>query len=58
MDRGKIRPIYSELQGYLSQMPTVSTSRAKELWLQPNKAIDELTEISGKDYSRFKTNPE
>lgn len=53
----KIKPIYSELQGYLSQIPNKSDSYAQELWNQPNKAIDELITISGKDYSRFKTSP-
>jgi len=56
-----IRPIYSELQGYLSQ-----TSKEKSIsdamydafiWDQFNTVIDELNSISGNNYDRFKINP-
>lgn len=56
----KIRPIYSQLQGFLSQAPTI-----KELpfvtdpsfWTQYNQAIEELNQISGVNYDRFLINP-
>ena len=55
MDKEKIRPIYSELQGYLSQMPNHGFSSSEELWKRPNEAVDELINISGKqEYTRFK----
>ena len=59
--KNKIRPLYSELQGYLSQAPTTSTPHDsfgdKSLWLQYNEAVDLLSSESGKDYSRFKIEP-
>lgn len=52
----KIRPIYTELQGYLSQAPKKESGHIfeSELWEQVNGAIDELNEISKSDYSKFK----
>lgn len=52
-----IKPIYAELQGYLSQAP--SNDKANDLydvnlWEQANQAIDELSRVSAKDYNRFK----
>ncbi|MBU1046874.1 hypothetical protein KKH36_03805 [Patescibacteria group bacterium] len=57
----KIRPIYSELQGYLSQAPEPipgreTTSNGVEIVEQLNSSIEELEEISGDDYSRYKEN--
>lgn len=55
-----IRPIYSELQGYLSQAPEEAKIQLiydKNLWDQANQAIDELSRISGEDYNRFKMTP-
>lgn len=52
-----IRPIYTELQGYLSQAPSaekVVYLYDKSLWDQLNGVIDELNEKSGEDYSKFK----
>lgn len=52
-----IRPIYQELQGYLSQAPGGDKIRIiydDNLWEQVNQAIDELNSISGEDYNRFK----
>jgi hypothetical protein len=52
-----IRPIYQELQGYLSQAPGGDKIRLiydDNLWKQVNQAIDELNSISGEDYNRFK----
>lgn len=56
-DNINIRPIYTELQGYLSQAPTIEKVPYiydKPLWEQLNKAIDELNEKSGGDFSKFK----
>ncbi|MCL4200572.1 hypothetical protein KJZ67_04520 [Patescibacteria group bacterium] len=59
----KVRPIYSELQGYLSQTPSVkATTDAiydNVFWSQINASIDELSTVTGTDYSRYKieTNP-
>jgi len=58
----KIRPIYSELQGYLSQTPAVKDSSDwtsdSSFWNQYNNAIQELNDVSGKKYDRFKIQPE
>ena len=58
----KIRPIYSELQGYLSQAPklesTIDRSTYSTLWTQVNNTIDELNKASAKNYDGFKINPE
>ena len=59
--KNKIRPIYQELQGYLSQTPVPDkpyiTTEDESLWSQMNLAIDELNEITGKNYDRFKITP-
>jgi len=60
-DKGKIRVIYGELQGYLSQ-----TSKPKSPtdifatnapWERYNDAIADLSKITGDDYSRFVIRP-
>jgi len=57
----KIRPIYEELQGYLSQTPLpkepYDSSDDSSLWEQYNQAIEELNNISGKNYDRFRITP-
>jgi hypothetical protein len=55
-----MRPIYAELQGYLSQAPTLDkyVIYSAEVWQHANGTIDELSRISGEDYSRFKITPE
>jgi len=58
-EKEDIRPIYSELQGYLSQAPNgkielITYTKGKGLWEQVNETIDELSKITGNDYSRFK----
>lgn len=53
----KIRPIYSELKGYLSVAPNIETvfdSAAVDLSKQFNDSIDELNTVTDKDYNRFK----
>lgn len=56
-----IRPIYHELQGYVSKAPSSdknSTIYDAQLWESANQAIEELNKISGVDYSRFKMTPQ
>ena len=56
-----IRPIYHELQGYVSKAPSSDTTgyiQDPELWESANKAIEELNKITGEDYNRFKMVPE
>lgn len=57
--KDKIRPIYSELQGYLSQAPEATSGRERiyddtSLVEQLNSSIQELEQLSQKDYSRYK----
>ncbi|MCK5466629.1 hypothetical protein KAI56_04020 [Candidatus Parcubacteria bacterium] len=60
MTKERIRPIYSELQGYLSQAPELEEVYVYDLSLrgQYNETINELNEISGKDYNRFQIKEE
>ena len=58
----KIQPIYKELQGYLSQTPlpkeindVITNSMMPE---QFNNTIDELNNLSGKNYDKFKIFPD
>ncbi len=55
--KDEIRPIYAELQGCLSQAPTLDmdmTYCSVEVSQHVDRTIDELSDISGEDYSRFK----
>lgn len=59
IDKEKIRPIYSELQGYLSQAPLAEKSGylyRSLLGDQFNTTIDELNNLTGKNYDKFKVN--
>lgn len=58
--KDKVKPIYFELQGYLSQAPEREKGLIfeKEVWTQHNKTIGELEEITGKKYDRYRINPE
>lgn len=52
----KIRPLYSELQGYLSQAPTIKEQPAlydEALWNQYHEVIKQLSQLTGNDYQRF-----
>lgn len=56
-----VRPIYSELQGYLAQAPSVEKIpyfRESVFWEQYNQTIKELNRVTGKDYSRYELQPE
>ncbi len=58
--KNEIRPIYFELQGYLSQAPEreVGVIYEEQVWQQHNLAIDELEKITSKDYSRYRLTTE
>jgi hypothetical protein len=57
----EIRPIYSELQGYLAQAPQKTDNTtviyAQELWESYNKTIKELSEKTGTTYHRYQIQP-
>ena len=58
--KDKIRPIYAELKGYLTQAPSPSSKSSfsiKEVWDRYNNTIQELNGASGRDYSRFSVIP-
>lgn len=56
--KDKVKPLYSELQGYLSQAPNrEGYFHTKEVWEQFNGVVNELNNTTGKDYSRFKITP-
>lgn len=60
-EKDKIRPIYSELQGYLSQAPGIKGSGVthdSNFWSQYNSTIDELNNISDNNYDRFRISTE
>jgi len=59
-EKEKIRPIYSQLQGYLSQVPKADVESQiynSDLLNHYNKVIDELNNISGNNYEDFKLQP-
>lgn len=53
VEKEKIRPFYSELQGYLSQAPA-DGGVSYDMLEQVNQAIENLSRVTGEDYSRFK----
>jgi hypothetical protein len=56
----EIRPVYTELQGCLSQVPLVDKCKVMhdaEMWEHVNGIVDELSQLSGEDYSRFRIIP-
>ena len=59
--REKIRPLYLELQGYLSQAPeikhTADSVSDKSIWEQYNRTITLVSQATGEDYSRFAIQP-
>lgn len=52
--KDKIRPIYFELKGYLSQAPTTGSIFDAAIWNQHNQTIDELEKVTGKTYGKYK----
>ena len=61
MKKEELMPLYSELQGYLLQVPAAETTHDtifdNSVWEQYNECVSLLTKISGKDYSRFLIKP-
>ena len=61
MENEKIKPLYGELQGYLSQVPVPKEPGEiaidASVWNQYNHSVDLLNEISQEDFSRFKIQP-
>ncbi len=62
IDKEKIRPLYSELQGLLSQAPKelrgagiVDNAVHATILNHFNNVIEELNNVSGKNYKRFMT---
>lgn len=57
----KIRPLYSEFQGYLSQAPASSSTTDsisdETMWNQYNDALKLLSDAAEKDYGRFRIDP-
>lgn len=60
-EKQKIRPLYSQLQGYLSQGPNAdgktSVISDPDFWNHYNKTIDELNDISGNNYDHLEVQP-
>jgi hypothetical protein len=55
----KLRPLYSELKGYLAQVPdyaegAVDTIQEKCIWELYNKTVDLINEILEDDFRRFR----
>jgi len=60
IDKEQLRPLYSEFQGSLSQAPNFDKFThiySADVWQLVNVTIDELSKISGEDYSRYKIIP-
>ena len=55
----EVKPIYFELQGYLSQAPEREHGVIfeKEVWQQYNQAIEELEAVTNKKFGRYKMHP-
>lgn len=57
MEKEKIRPLYSEFQGYLSQAPEAKAAMTRiydeDLPEHYNVAVKLLNSITGEDYGRF-----
>lgn len=54
----KIRPIYSEFQGFLKELPgesgAYSAIRQEGIWSSYHESIKDLNGITGKNYDKFK----
>ncbi len=59
--KSKVKAIYYELQGYLSQTPKPQQPSdifdSDDPWCQYNQAVEELSKITGDDYERFIIKP-
>ena len=61
IDKQKIRSLFFEFQGYLSQTPipkhTSDIFSHNSSWERYNSAVKELSSITGEDHSRFQVQP-
>jgi len=61
MENEKIKQLYEEFQGYLSQAPapqsTTDVIGDESVWEQYNYCVDQLSKITGDDYKRFMITP-
>ena len=60
VEKEKLRPIYVELQGYLSQAPDSEKAGViydEPVWEQYNNTIEELKGVSEHKYDKFKVVP-
>ena len=61
MDKEKIRSLYGEFIGYLSQLPMPKRNDVglddESLWTQYNDSVRLLSKVSGEDYSSFLIEP-
>lgn len=57
MTKEDLRPLFSELQGYLSQAPIVkelyNSIHYQSVWDQYNETVNLISKITGEDFSRF-----
>jgi len=61
VDKEAVRPIYSELQGYLAQAPSGDVNGpylCDGFWDRYNEAVDELASTTGRNYKRFRLTPQ
>lgn len=63
MDKAKLRPIYSELQGYLTQAPEIKGTwdaiSTANIWTHYNETVQLLIKLTNKnEYQRFLLSPE
>lgn len=56
-NKEKIAPIYSELQGYLSQAPEKEQIFVIAVWERYDQTIAELNSASGKNYDGYRVRP-
>jgi hypothetical protein len=56
-DEKKIKALYGELQGILSQTPNDRYLSDEEIWNRYNNVVKLVTEATGEDYSRFSVKP-
>ena len=56
-DKEAIRPIYSELQGYLAQAPDEGSTREMSVWEDYNETIKELITLTGNNYNKYNLTP-
>lgn len=56
-DTSKIKPIYEDLQGRISQLPTVGGIEMS-VWEHYNKTVERLNQVTEEDYNEYKAIPD